>query len=117
MHGRGGAAVYIDTNRGFSIDRIRGNYELDDFIPFSEFYFNLFTDIAKATYEHCELTYRNHNTSFDRNEFSCESILNNIHCMFCDSYVELLIAIQKLRALLMEYPKVTSLNNTKIYCC
>lgn len=115
MQGCGGGAVFIDTNRGFSIDRVKSKAILNRSMYVTKLnfhknnipcFYHFFADMAKAMHDHCDVTYRNHNISYDRNEFTVNTIMSNIHCIFCNSFTDLLIAIVKLRALLTQFPSV-----------
>lgn len=87
-------------------------------------YFHLNPDIAGAMHEHCDNTYRTHNISYDRQAFTIDNILNNIHCIFCNSFTDFLIALIKLRQLLTHHSNVrfneirraiTTHNNIMLY--
>lgn len=56
-------------------------------------------EIATATQRHCQNVYRNDNIA-EPSQFTVETIMNNIHCTFCNSYIELVAAIYGLRKLL-----------------
>lgn len=43
--------------------------------------------------------------------FNVDSIMENIHCAFCDTYIELLAAIYQIRELLQENPRVCEFAN------
>ncbi|XP_055318102.1 DNA repair protein RAD51 homolog 3-like [Sitodiplosis mosellana] len=86
LQGLEAAAVYIDTNRGFSINRIK--------------------EIASATQAHCDRVYRMEKSAAEPNSFTVDSILANIHCTFCNNYIQLLATIYRLDAFLANNPKV-----------
>ncbi|XP_031636026.1 DNA repair protein RAD51 homolog 3 [Contarinia nasturtii] len=86
LFGQGGAAVYIDTNRGFSLDRLR--------------------EIAIATHERCKIVYRNENIPFKPESFTVDTILRNSHITFCKSYTDLLAAIYQLTTVIKNNPNV-----------
>lgn len=64
------------------------------------------TEIATATYKHCEFVYRTNEIDHDPNDFNVETMMNNIFCIFCNNYLELLTTIQHLKELLTQNPQV-----------
>lgn len=65
-------------------------------------------EIATATFKHCEFVYRTNEIEHNPNDFNTETMMDNIFCIFCNNYLELLAAIQNLKELLTQNPKVTN---------
>lgn len=71
-------------------------------------------EIAAATQAHCRRVAKN----MASNSFTVDSILTNIHCTFCNNYIELLAAVYGLKRLLANTPEVCrkySFNYFQIY--
>lgn len=64
-------------------------------------------EIASATKTHCDNIYRQGNFAVDPNSFTIDTMLSNMYCTFCNSYIELLAIIYGLKKFLDNHPKVT----------
>lgn len=67
--------------------------------------FHLKLEIASAVEQRCDNAYRMQKMAGPSN-FTVNTIMSNIHCTFCNSYIELLAAIYRLRHLLENQPTV-----------
>lgn len=63
-------------------------------------------EIASATKIHCDNIYQRGRFIVDPNNFTVDTILSNIHCTFCNSYIELLATVYGLQKFLDKHPRV-----------
>lgn len=121
IFGLGGAAVFIDTNCGFTTGRLKGKLHVNAILffifDFQRWFVPVncasFSEIATATSAHCDRVFNKIGTPGSSihpptsDVFNVNTIKENIHYLFCYTYIELVMAIYALRELLQKHSEVS----------